>query len=354
MHFHRGGDSPLSIFKGNAIENSQQRGIILHQTHLTTIEDNVMSDVRGSGIYIQEGNEMFNKIQYNVIICPTPMSGALGGCTIPGTDNGQSDGAINQAGLWSVGRSNDVIGNRYANSFNGMFYDFSNAGLTANPISTIMGRLEGNTHHGHGRFGTYLLQYYPRKNCISSINLNGELVSSCDAFTSTGLDNGFPVVLQNNVDYDNVFVGGYSYADVQYRGHIALNNLNNVYWKETKNFADGCSAHISNSYYADGNMALPDMAALIIENSTFTGYSAFETNHHCNEGPTGFLCMPTYVFSNVSFKAMSTNTWVTFHQHGNSYGKLSLFTIFIYNIYVTSKRYVMLYYYRFYVCSSSA
>ena len=316
------GISPKNILKGNAIENSQQRGIIVHGTHLSTVQDNVMSDVRGTGIFIQDGNEMYNKILYNVIICPSPKDGPIGGCTVPGTDNGNADTTINQSGLWSNSRTNDMIGNRFANSFNGMFYDFTHlAPLPVDAYNSILGRVEGNTFHGHGRFGTYILQYYPEVSCIGDVNNNGYIPNSCTPFTSTGIDNGYSVVLSKNVDYNNVFVGGYSYGDVQYQGHIAVNNLNNVYWKETKNFADGCSAHISNSYYADGNMALPDSAAFIIENTIFTGSSSFETNHHCNEGPEGLLCMPTYVFSNVSLKAMTSNSWVEFKVHGNHFGK---------------------------------
>ena len=165
------------------------------------------------------------------------------------------------------------------------------------------------------------MQYFPQAGCIGDISNKGYIPITCQAFTPAGLDNGYAVVLSNNVDYDNVFVGGYSVGDVQYHAHIAQNNNNNIYWKESKNFADGCSAHISNSYYADGNIALPDSAAFIIENTIFTGSTSFETNHHCNEGPTGFLCMPTYVFVNVSVRAMSSTTWVVFHQDGNNYGK---------------------------------
>ena len=322
LHFHEMGISPQSVFRGNAIENSQQRGIIVHDTHLATIEQNVINDVRGTGIYLQDGSEMYNQIRYNVVICPTAKNGPLGGCTIPGTDNGQSDADLNQAGLWANSRTNDMVGNRFANSFNGMFYDFGNTGPGAiDAINSIMGRVEGNTFHGHGRFGTYTLQYYPQRNCIGNVTNEGFIPSPCKAFTSAGLDNGYAVVLTNNVDYDNVFVGGYSYGDVQYQGHIAVNNNNNIYWKETKNFADGCSAHISNSYYVDGNMALPDSAAFIIENTIFTGGSSLETNHHCNVGVTGFLCMPTYVFLNVSMKAMtSSGNWVKFSQNANNYG----------------------------------
>ena len=321
LHFHKSGSSIDSVFRGNAIENSQQRGIIVHGTHLATVENNVMTDIRGSAIYIQAGNEMFNKILYNVVICPTPKSSVYGGCTLPGTDDGDADTTVNQSGMWSAAPTNDMIGNRFANSFNGMFYSFS-FGFTNGKDETkaLMGRVEGNTFHGHGRFGTYVLFGYPTNDCVSSVAADGLLSAPCSPYTSTGLDNGHAVVLSNNVDYDNVFAGGYSYGDIQYNQHIGVHNLNNIYWKEAKNFADGCSAHITNGYYTDGNTALPDQAAFIIENTVYSRSISFEAAHHCNSGPTGGLCMPTYIFSNVTLKAVSSTNIITFHVEANNYG----------------------------------
>ncbi len=169
------------------------------------------------------------------------------------------------------------------------------------------------------------MYYAPKQNCLPNITKNGWFYPStkCYAFTSTGLDNGLSVAHLNNVDFQSAFVGGYSVADFQYSSHSAFGNLNNVYWKETKNFHDGCSAHITDSYYSDGNIALPDEAAFIIENTQFVGQSNFESTHHCNVGVTGFLCMPTYVLSNVTWQSSSLN-WVQFHQNANNYGMLNL------------------------------
>ena len=47
------------------------------------------------------------------------MHGPLGGCTIPGTDNGEADSSSNQAGFYSISATNNLIGNRAANNFNG-------------------------------------------------------------------------------------------------------------------------------------------------------------------------------------------------------------------------------------------
>ena len=122
-----------------------------------------------------------------------------------------------------------MSGNRFANSFNGMFYDFSNTfGAINNPYSAIMGRLEGNTFHGHGRFGTYILSYHPRDKCIGSLRNNGYLTSACNAFNNSGMDRGYAVVLKNNVDYGNIFVGGYDYTDVQYEGILFILNMSTI------------------------------------------------------------------------------------------------------------------------------
>ena len=87
---------------GLAIENGHQRAIVLHGTHLATLRDNVISGVRGASIYIEDGNEMYNRILYNVAVCPWALSGPKFGCTVPGTGNDQADTSLNQAGIWAL------------------------------------------------------------------------------------------------------------------------------------------------------------------------------------------------------------------------------------------------------------
>jgi parallel beta-helix repeat protein len=60
---------PDCYFKGNAIEDSSQRAIIVHGSHNTLIEDNVMYQIRGAGLYVEDGNEMENMFRNNVNIC---------------------------------------------------------------------------------------------------------------------------------------------------------------------------------------------------------------------------------------------------------------------------------------------
>ena len=123
LHLHRMGACPECLFRGNAVENGQQRGVVVHGTHLATVEHNVFTDVRGAHMYIEDGSEMYNRLLYNVAICPWPFQGPKGGCTVPGTDNPTADTADNQAGLWSNTNRNHIIGNRCANHFNGMLFE---------------------------------------------------------------------------------------------------------------------------------------------------------------------------------------------------------------------------------------
>ena len=69
-HLHVVKKCPECKIIGNAFEYGHQRGTVIHGTHLATVEDNVYNDIRGSTIYIEDGNEMYNKIFYNVAICP--------------------------------------------------------------------------------------------------------------------------------------------------------------------------------------------------------------------------------------------------------------------------------------------
>jgi hypothetical protein len=160
LHFHRIGECPDCSFENNAIEYSHQRGIIVHGTHLARVEGNVLYNVRGAGIYIEDGNEMFNTLAYNVVVCPYPFHDPnFHGCTVPGTSNRLSDTKDNQSSFFSRAASNNMIGNRGVNSFNGMFLQAGGRGRGAIygqvcESAARLGRFDGNTFHSCGRFGT--------------------------------------------------------------------------------------------------------------------------------------------------------------------------------------------------------
>ena len=338
MHFHLTGDSPNFELVGNAIEYSQQRAINIHGTHRSKIEFNVMTDVRGSAMYVQDGNEMYNRFLYNVAICPWRLNDPYKrGCTIPGSPNGQADTALNQVGIWLSGAVNDLIGNRMSNSFNGMLVDVGHAptgvGASKGLVCTAgerLGRWEGNTFHSHGRFGTYGLgNLFPKKSVGESmlVENDGHYATSAERndicnngaaqFTQGGGDNGWSHAIKSNFDWHNTFVGHYGAGDIQYMEHTSYANNNLIYWKTSKSFADGCSALFKDSYYSRGNMALPDEGTFLFENVVMDGPVSLEANHHCDVGSTGVLCQPHYVMTNVKRIHNTNNAWISF-QGGNN------------------------------------
>mmetsp|Transcript_43333 Transcript_43333/g.48510 ORF Transcript_43333/g.48510 Transcript_43333/m.48510 type:complete len:1556 (-) Transcript_43333:209-4876(-) len=350
LHFHKMQDCKECMFRKNAIENSQQRGIIIHGTHTSLVEHNVLYNVRGANIYLEDGNEMWNTLAYNVAICPFPFRHpVLHGCTIPGTSNRMADTSDNQSGFFARGAgSNTYIGNRAANHFNGMFLAEGSIGRgeAYNQVcesASRLGRMEGNTWHSNGRFGTYTLGFNYPKVTDQSIASNGYNINKdyCAPFDSNGDTQGLSGAFVNHVDYGNAFVGHYSAGDIQHYGHYSVNNNNLMYWKETKTFANGCASHLVNGYYAKGNLLLPDQATFILDNTVMGLQTKMEANHHCNVGTTGVLCMPTYILHQVTWKANGTNgqdrnprrqPWITFQKqsfqpHPNDQNHGGIFTL---------------------------
>jgi len=83
-HFHLNKNCTDCKMIGNAFEYGHQRGSTIHGTHLSTVENNVYNDIRGALIYVEDGNEMYNRINYNVGVCPWSKIDYKEGCTIPG------------------------------------------------------------------------------------------------------------------------------------------------------------------------------------------------------------------------------------------------------------------------------
>ena len=258
---------------------------------------------------------------YNPV--PSPMGA---GCSIPGTDNPGTD-SDSYVGIWGISTANYVIGNRVSNYFHGIFFELQRnggQGFAENKVCASHQRLigfEGNTIHGFQGFGTYLNDNVsPRHGISQTIASNGfveDLAGTCDVtWLDDGEDNGFPMKVSNNVDHGGVFVGGYSSADLQFRRHVSIDVNNGIYWKNTKNFADGCSAHLLDGFYRDTHLALPDAAAFIIEVTHFEGRVDLESGHHCDA-----LCFGQYMLVNSTWNVHDVNRpWFQFPPERHHFG----------------------------------
>jgi hypothetical protein len=81
-----------------------------------------------------------------------------------------------------------------------------------------------------------------------------------------------------------------------------------------KSFADDGSAHITNSYFLEGNMALPDSLGSFIVEHTPLEDVPLESNHLCGIGIMGFLWMPHYFLHDVRWIDYGRANWVAWTQ----------------------------------------
>ena len=72
FHFHLKKKCPECYLKGNAVVNSRQGAIVVHGTHESNVEENVLWNSISVGIYTEDGNEMNNTFTRNVMICQSP------------------------------------------------------------------------------------------------------------------------------------------------------------------------------------------------------------------------------------------------------------------------------------------
>eukprot|EP00913_Durusdinium_trenchii_P018642 g17517.t3 len=281
LHFHHAGQCADCVFMGNTIYESAQVGITVHGTHRSLVENNILWDTAAAGIYIEDGNEMFNTLSNNVIICTwhakctTPWDVQLG----------------NVAGIYMIGMTNNVIENRVA-GFENCIWTIGSIALQGQgqalgrvcPQHTPFGTFRGNVCHDNNRFGTrfdlfvaiYLDNQMPRNLERDS---NGFVVDmgSCGEFTQDGRDNGLSPanVIEDQFDWHNDFVGQYSMGDDDTVLKVAL----------IAGPAGPFTFRITNTTFGGGHL----------------GCGAICAGQHCGLGGAGGPCNVQYLLSGVDF-----------------------------------------------------
>jgi len=353
LHLHLLKSCARCLFRGNFVTQSFQRGVVVHGSHHALVEGNIIWGVKGAGIYVEDGNEMDNTFKDNVVVCPEDTTNKYG-CRVQGTDNEQAD-YVQQSGCWALSVTNNWVGNRFAGTYNGFFTQTSafggGKGAAKGKVCTVhapFGRMEGNVNHGTARFGFYLDHNWPRQ-LQRSVASNGYVVdianvykadawSSCQEFKDNGDDNGHVSAVVDGLDFFNNLVGQYDLGDIQWLRFNSINNNHGMYWKSTKNFADGCTVHVKDSVFRtyDGMWGVGlflgpgGLGAFVFENTEFSGGAgcAVCANQHCQVGGgTGVLCTPEYVMNNVKWGDLNSRTKrLVFKATGDSYGDTAIFT----------------------------
>ncbi|KAK0070514.1 fibrocystin-L [Biomphalaria pfeifferi] len=157
IHFHRNGNMDKSFVRGCSIHKSFNRAVNIHGSHNALIEYNVVYDIMGGALFLEDGDEVGNIFQYNLVLF------------VRASTSLRNDD-ITPAGFWATNpnntiRHNNVAGGTHFGSWYRMHVNPDGPGFNPNicPQATPLKEYFNNTAHSLGWFGLWIFEtYVPR------------------------------------------------------------------------------------------------------------------------------------------------------------------------------------------------
>ncbi len=358
LHFHHIGDVKAlvedgvndfeSYFVGNSIQKGMNKGITIHGTHHALVQQNSVYDHRGPAIYIEDGNELYNVVEENVVICSEPQFSGPAGLVPRGTkcrlrnNSNRPETADSDwdelGGVYFLSATNHLIGNRIS-GYDNAFYVNSNVsgthglGLAQGKVcvpSAPFGYTVGNFFHNNGGFGWYANKAFPmRMDELGGLSLDGSPAqgtvidgqwSQCLPFSEQGMDQSQNVILRGHVEFQNDFSSGaYDMGDVSFIDSTFYGTAKGLYWK-TYRRGENSRPLCERCRFVNNGMELPGGTGLVeFKDSEFylQPGNRIQLNHHCAVSPTtGGLCAAHFDFRSSTFYLAQGDDWVEGHQDG--------------------------------------
>uniref|UniRef100_A0A3B4AF70 Uncharacterized protein n=1 Tax=Periophthalmus magnuspinnatus TaxID=409849 RepID=A0A3B4AF70_9GOBI len=160
IHWHLMGNIDYkSYVRGCAIHHTFNRAVTIHNTHRLLVEHNVVYDVMGGALFIEDGIETENILQYNLAVFVRQSTSLLNDDVTP-------------AAYWVTNPNNIIRHNAAAGGTHfGFWYRMHEHpdGPSYDPNicqkKVPLGVFENNTVHSQGWFGLWIFQdYFPMKN----------------------------------------------------------------------------------------------------------------------------------------------------------------------------------------------
>eukprot|EP00742_Colponemidia_sp_Colp-10_P006647 GILJ01007126.1.p1 GENE.GILJ01007126.1~~GILJ01007126.1.p1 ORF type:complete len:1991 (-),score=423.95 GILJ01007126.1:760-6543(-) len=154
VHFHVTGTSSNSYCIGNAVHHTLNRAFSIHGVNNNTYVDNVVYSTQGHAFFIEDGNEKFNNISFNLV-----------SLVHVSTSNLNTD--LTPAAFWCVSPSNFITNNIAAGSaaygfWISPFYPYSTGpgySTSVCPATHKIIQFENNVAHSSKKYGLNIFRY---------------------------------------------------------------------------------------------------------------------------------------------------------------------------------------------------
>ena len=152
FHWHMCNDVSGQYFNNNSIHHSFNRAVTIHGSQNARVESNVIFDVMGHAIFLEDGIESGNIIDSNLIMT---VNKPKSGLELLDSDlfRNTSDRIAGPAAIWMTHPTNTVTNNHISGAGTGIWYSMPAypSGMsftkTINPRAEPLGKLDNNTTH---------------------------------------------------------------------------------------------------------------------------------------------------------------------------------------------------------------
>eukprot|EP00742_Colponemidia_sp_Colp-10_P009458 GILJ01010314.1.p1 GENE.GILJ01010314.1~~GILJ01010314.1.p1 ORF type:complete len:1242 (-),score=158.56 GILJ01010314.1:1787-5167(-) len=163
FHMHLVINGSRSSLQQSTCDQTYYRCVSVHKTNYTLIRKNVAYNVSANCYYLEDGSEMFNKIEYNLAVYVLPLGRPAAGASQTGETFDEDSSAIQPAdhaaaGFYISNPHNWVIGNAASGGWSGFAFPIFpyaqrlSSDLKMNPSSYPIIEFDGNTAHSSGHY----------------------------------------------------------------------------------------------------------------------------------------------------------------------------------------------------------
>ncbi|CAF3592631.1 unnamed protein product [Rotaria sordida] len=284
VHFHMNGNMSLSYIKSSSIHQTFNRAVNIHASHYLTVENNVIYNIMGGAMFLEDGIEVGNILRGNLAVFVRTSSSLLNEDVTP-------------AAFWVTNPNNIVEHNAVAGGTHfGYWYrmlrtpDGPSFALypSSCPYRHPFGRFFNNSVHSVGRFGVWFFPEYS-PTVAGSCTSDAPYQAIVDGLVSWKNNRGIEWVMSSTVQIRNTIV--FDNHDTGIRCVTAINhqatdlpNLRSTFYNEN-NGSSVINSIIIGDTGVSGSSVVPGEGGLVVmwdrglrvRNVTFVNFTSSNT-----------------------------------------------------------------------------